>query len=105
MSNTRLDNLRLLYQVALLTTQAEFGRALGLTQSEVSDYNMGKAPITDYLSRRIEKEFKLPAGWMDRPNVGLMLTAQEYELLTKIRARGGNAAIALSQLLDGLSNA
>ena len=104
MSDNRLDNFRLLYSVALLATQAEFGRVLNLTQSEVSNYNMSKTPIGDYLSRRIESEFKLPVGWMDRPNVNLMLTAQEYELLTKVRARKGNAAIALTQLLDGLSN-
>ena len=104
MSDDRVDNFRLLYDVVLPTNQADFGRALGLSQPDISGYNTRKKPISDYLSRRIEKEFGLPKGWMDRPNARLMLTADEYDLLMKVRERKGNAAAVLVKMLDGLNN-
>ena len=104
MSEHRLDNFRLLYEVILLATQKDFGKTIGLNQSEVSDYNMGKRKIDDLLSREIEREYALPTRWMDRPNAGVRLTTDEYELLLRVRGRKTGTAAVLVQMLDGLKD-
>ena len=102
MSDIRRENFNLLYSVALTATQDDFGRAIGLNQSEVSQYNTGKKAISNYRARDIEREFKLPAGWMDRANARLLLSADEYELIERVRQRGDGTAKSLVQLLDNL---
>ena len=62
-----------------------FGRAIGLSQSEVSLIEMKNKEITPYLARKIEKEFLLPPEWMDRDNAGLLLTANEFDLVTSFK--------------------
>jgi transcriptional regulator with XRE-family HTH domain len=66
-------------------SQRQIGRALNLTQGEVSQIETGKKGISQYFARRLEKEFSLPVGWMDRNNADLRLVESEFQLVSALR--------------------
>ena len=100
----RRANFRLLL-VAIYTTQQEFGQAIGLNQTRVSQINMGDREIDDRFARKLEREFGKPTGWMDRDNFGIGLTAEEFALIIATRTLALPARLSLLQFLEAVANA
>lgn len=81
----RLQNLYLL--ACEHSTQTNLAQALGIDYDDFRRFFQNKhTKVPDELAREIEKKLKKPDGWMDRPNFGLALTADEWKLLMAFRA-------------------
>ena len=80
----RRDNLRVVI-ADLSSTQSDIADALNLTPTELSKLKSGDKEISDSACGRIECELGKPRGWMDRDNLGINLTADEYEFVLKLR--------------------
>lgn len=82
----RRQNLYLL--ACEYSTQGNLALLLGIDYDSFRRYFDNKSPkeVPDELAREIEKKLKKPDGWMDRPNFGLALTADEWKLLMAFRA-------------------
>lgn len=83
-------------------SQRQLGRALNLTQTEVSQIETGKKSISSYFARRIEKSFSLPEGWMDRNNADLRLTEDEFKLVSALRELPIDVRRKISDLVNAL---
>lgn len=99
----RVANILLLRDVVFRTTQKEFGKLLGRSQTEISQYEMRDKPLSDYFARDIEKKLKLPTGWMDRDNANLFLDEQEFDLVKSFRRQPDMVRQRLLELISALS--
>jgi hypothetical protein len=64
----RGNNLLLLRCFFGNARQKSIARMLGISQSRYSTIESGKSPLDDNDARKIERELRLPLGWLDRDN-------------------------------------
>ena len=81
----RRDNLRATIAV-LSSTQEDIAKALKFTSTELSLIKTGEKEISDRACEQVESELRKPSGWMSRDNLGINLTADEYELVLVFRS-------------------
>lgn len=96
-NSTRLQNLYLL--ACEHSTQTNLAQCLGIGYDELRRYFQNKhTEVSDAFARAIERQLNKPDGWMDRPNFGLALTNDEWELLVAYRAGSDRDKMYLSAL-------
>ena len=96
----RRDNLRAII-ADLSSTQSDIAKALKLTPTELSQMKTGEKEIVDWACEKIEFELGKPSGWMSRDNLGINLTADEYEFVFEFRG----LSIEIREHFRNLTNA
>ena len=81
----RRDNLRGLI-ADLYSTQNDIAKALKFTPNELSQMKTGEKEIANWACEKIEFELGKPSGWMSRDNLGINLTADEYDFVLEFRS-------------------
>jgi hypothetical protein len=74
----RLDNMRQL--IAKHASAADFARKVEIDPKQIHLYQKGIRNIGPLVARRIEKQLKLPNGWMDNSQTTLTPTVAHQEL-------------------------
>jgi hypothetical protein len=87
--NVRQTNLLLLRHSVFHTNQDTFAETLKVASSKLSRLELGKDLLDDSMARQIESSYKLPHGWMDRDNSNFFLSADEFDLIKRIRGLSG----------------
>ena len=98
----RASNLRLLRHSVFNTDQTAFANTIGVVQSKLSRLESGKDSLDDELARRIEQNYKLPVGWMDRDNSDIFLSNEEFKLVKIIRDLTPEQQKAVISYFDGI---
>jgi hypothetical protein len=102
----RAENLRLL-RAYMNVLQEDLSKTLRLnSQPYYSTVERGKKQLAESEARRIETNFGLPPGWMDRNNIdGLLLSRVELELINELRDAPAGTIELLTVLAKGMKAA